>query len=61
MTDSPYAFAEQLGQPIKSLDDYLKTLTVSAEVIKPGDAARALAKPGVKGKVLKQLGMERGE
>ena len=24
--DSPYAFAEQLGQPIKSLDDYLKTL-----------------------------------
>ena len=25
-TDSPYAFAEQLGQPIKSLDDYLKTL-----------------------------------
>ncbi len=42
-------------------DDYLKTLTVSAEVIQPGDAARALAKPGVKGKVLKQLEMERGE
>lgn len=36
-------------------DDYLKTLTATAEVIKPGDAARALAKPGIKGKVLKEL------
>lgn len=25
-SDSPYVFAEQLGQPITSLDDYLKTL-----------------------------------
>lgn len=36
-------------------EDYLKALTVEAQVIRPGDAARALAKPGVKGKVLKEL------
>ena len=36
-------------------EDYLKTLTVEAVLIAPGDAARALAKPGVKGKVLKEL------
>jgi hypothetical protein len=40
---------------------YLKTLTATAEVIAPDDAARALAKPGVKGKVLKALEMERAE
>jgi transposase-like protein len=36
-------------------EDYLRTLTAEAEVIKPSDAARVLAKPGVKGKVLKEL------
>jgi hypothetical protein len=41
--------------------DYLKTLAATAEVIAPGDAARALAKPGIKGKVLKQLSMERSK
>lgn len=40
---------------------YLKTLTATAEVIRPDEAARALAKPGVKGKVLKALAMERAE
>jgi len=36
-------------------DDYLKTLTAKAEVIQSDDVTRALAKPGVKGKVLKEL------
>lgn len=36
-------------------EDYLKTLTAKTRVIKPSDAARALAKPGVKGAVIKQL------
>ena len=39
-------------------EQYLKTLTATAEVITPGDAARVLAKPGVKGKVIKALAME---
>lgn len=39
-------------------EQYLQTLTATAQVIAPGDAARALAAPGVKGKVLKQLAME---
>ncbi|MGB6943781.1 MAG: hypothetical protein WBE37_15385 [Bryobacteraceae bacterium] len=40
---------------------YLETLTASAEVIAPRDAVRALAQPGVKGKVLRQLAIERSE
>jgi hypothetical protein len=39
-------------------DDYLKTLTASAEIIAPRDAARALAKPGVKRAVLRELTTE---
>ena len=39
-------------------DQYLKMLTVTSEVITPGDAARVLAKPGVKGAVIKQLAGE---
>lgn len=42
-------------------EQYLKTLAATAEVIKPDDVTRALAKPGVRGKVLKQLSMERKE
>lgn len=37
---------------------YLEALAANAQVIAPRDAARALAAPGVKGKVLKQLAME---
>jgi hypothetical protein len=36
-------------------EDYLKTLTATAEIVKPDDVTRALAKPGVRGKVLRQL------
>lgn len=39
-------------------DDYLKTLTASAELIAPDDAKKALAKPGVRAKVLKELEAE---
>ncbi len=37
-------------------EDYLRTLTAEAEVIKPGDVTRVLAKPGVKKAVIKELG-----
>lgn len=36
-------------------EEYLKTLVAEAEVIAPKDVTRALAKPGVKGKVMKEL------
>lgn len=36
-------------------EQYLQTLTATAEVIAPGEAARALSKPGVKRAVLKEL------
>ncbi len=42
-------------------EKYLQTLTATAEVIAPRDAFAALAQPGVKGKVLKQLSIERAE
>jgi hypothetical protein len=40
---------------------YLTALAASAQVIAPGDADRALAAPGVKGRVLRQLAIERSE
>ena len=55
--ENKVAITFQLPAALSSAD-YLKSLTATAEVIKPGDAARALAQPGVKGKVLKQLAME---
>jgi len=36
-------------------EQYLQTLTATAEVIAPGDAARVLAKPGIKRAVMKEL------
>jgi len=44
-----------------SPERYLQALTVGAQIVKPDDVTRALAAPGVKGKVLKQLAMERSE
>ncbi|MBY0506445.1 MAG: hypothetical protein K2X03_21180 [Bryobacteraceae bacterium] len=41
--------------------EYLQTLVASAEVIAPGDAARALAKPGVKKAVIRQLVRAEGD
>lgn len=37
---------------------YLKTLTAKAEIIQPEQVTRALARPGVKGKLLRELAME---
>ena len=42
-------------------EQYVETLASNAQVIAPCDARRALAAPGVKGKVLKQLAIERSE
>src|SRR5262245_45767734 len=39
-------------------EDYLKSLTATSQVIPASDAARALAKPGVKRAVLKELAGE---
>jgi len=39
-------------------EQYVEALAANAEVIAPRDARAALAAPGVKGKVLKQLAME---
>lgn len=39
-------------------EQYLQTLTATAEVIAPSDAVRALGKPGIKGKVIKALAGE---
>ncbi len=42
-------------------EQYVETLAANAQVIAPSDARRALAAPGVKGKVLRQLAIERSE
>ncbi len=55
--ENKVAITFQLPDAMKP-EQYLRTLAATAEVIKPADAARALAKPGVKGKVLKELGKE---
>jgi hypothetical protein len=36
-------------------EQYLQTLTATAEIVKPQDVTRVLARPGVKGKLLKAL------
>jgi hypothetical protein len=41
-----------------SPEKYLQTLSATAEVIKPEDVTRALAQPGIKRQVMKQLAME---
>jgi hypothetical protein len=60
VVENKVAITFQLPDAMKP-EQYLKALTVSAEVIKPDDVTRALEQPGVKGKVLKQLAMERSE
>jgi len=55
--ENKVAITFQLPDAMKP-EQYLKTLAATAEVIAPGDAGRALAKPGIKGKVLKELGTE---
>jgi len=57
LVENKVAITFQLPDALKP-EDYLKTLTATAEVIKPGDAARVLAKRGVKGAVMKQLAGE---
>ncbi len=55
--ENKVAVTFQLPDSLKP-DDYLKTLTASAEVIAPSDAARVLAKPGIRGKIIKALSGE---
>jgi hypothetical protein len=42
-------------------EQYVETLAANAQVIAPSDARRALAAPGVKGKVLRKLAMEKND
>jgi hypothetical protein len=42
-------------------EQYVETLAANAQVIAPSDARRALAAPGVKGKVLRKLAMEKSD
>jgi len=52
--ENKVAITFQLPDAMKP-EQYLKTLATSAEVVKPEEVTRALAKPGVKAKVLKEL------
>ncbi len=52
--ENKVAITFQLPDAMKP-DQYLKTLTATAEVVKPDQVTRVLAKPGVKGKVLQEL------
>lgn len=58
--ENKVAITFQLPDAMKP-EDYLKTLTVTSEVVKPEGINRVLAKPGVKGKVLKQLSITGGK
>jgi len=60
LVENKVAITFQLPDSL-SPEKYLKALTVTAEVIKPDDVTRALAAPGVKNKVLRQLSIERSE
>lgn len=60
LVENKVAITFQLPDSL-SPKQYLETLTSTAKTISPDDARRALATPGVKTKVLKELGMEKAD
>lgn len=60
LVENKVAITFQLPDSL-SPKQYLETLTAGATTIAPSDARRALDKPGVKTKVMKELGMEKAD